>query len=143
MRNFNSKIMLSVIAPMFNEEALIEEYIERTIEVLQSNFANYELLLVDDGSSDHTVSRCIAYIKSNPRIRLISFSRNYGHEIASTAGFDHAIGDYVILMDTDLQHPPELIPHMVLKAVEGVDVVCASRNNREADPWLKKITSKL
>jgi polyisoprenyl-phosphate glycosyltransferase len=143
MRNFSSQVMLSVVAPMYNEEALIEEYIERTTDVLNANFANYELLLVDDGSIDHTVSRCIAYIKANPKIRLISFSRNYGHEIASTAGLDHAIGDYVILMDTDLQHPPELIPKMVQKAVGGVDVVCASRNDRESDSWFKKLTSSL
>ena len=68
------------------------------------------MILIDDGSTDHTVSRCTPYIKANKNIRLISFSRNYGHEIASTAGFDHARGDYVILMDSDLQHPPELIP---------------------------------
>ena len=143
MVNFNFQDMLSVIAPMYNEEASIEEYIERTVAVLSSHFAKYELLLVDDGSTDHTVSRCIAYIKSNPCIRLISFSRNYGHEIASTAGFDHAVGDFVILMDTDLQHPPELIPSMVMKAVEGVDVVCASRRDRAYESWFKKFTSKL
>lgn len=138
-----TNIKISVIAPMFNEEAVIELYLEKTIEVLSKNYSNYELILIDDGSSDHTVSRCMSYIKSNENIRLISFSRNYGHEIASTAGLDHALGDYVILMDTDLQHPPELIPDMVKKAGEGFDVVCASRNNREHESWFKKITARL
>ena len=134
---------LSVIAPMYNEEAVIETYLERTIDVLNQHFLNYEVILVDDGSTDHTVSRCLSYIKMNKHIRLLSFSRNYGHEIASTAGFDHALGDCVILMDTDLQHPPELIPDMVKKASEGFDVVCASRLNREQESWFKKTTANL
>lgn len=138
-----SNIKLSVIAPVFNEEAVIETYLERTIEVLNNHFTDYELILVDDGSTDHTVPRCLFYIKTNKNIRLISFSRNYGHEIASTAGFDHALGDCVILMDTDLQHPPELIPDMVKKAEEGFDVVCASRVNRADESWLKKTTASL
>ncbi len=138
-----SDCKLSVIAPMFNEEDIIETYIERATAVLDKFFNDYELILIDDGSSDHTVSRCSSYIKGNKNIRLISFSRNYGHEIASTAGFDHALGDYVILMDTDLQHPPELIPDMVKKAKEGFDVVCASRLNREDESWFKKTTASL
>lgn len=136
-------IKLSVIAPMFNEEAVIELYLEKTIDVLNSHFADYELILVDDGSTDHTVSRCLSYIKANKKIRLLSFSRNYGHEIASTAGLDHATGDCVILMDADLQHPPELIPDMVQKAGEGFDVVCAARTNREHESWFKKTTANL
>lgn len=142
-RIIKSNIKLSVIAPMFNEEAVIESYLEKTTAVLNLHFSNYELILVDDGSTDHTISRCLSYIKANENIRLISFSRNYGHEIASTAGLDHALGDYVILMDSDLQHPPELIPAMVDKAGEGFDVVCASRVNREHEPWLKKVTASL
>ncbi len=135
--------LISVIAPMYNEEAVIELYLEKTIDVLNKHFARYELLLIDDGSTDHTIARCMPYIKANKNIRLLSFSRNYGHEIASTAGLDHAQGDYVILMDADLQHPPELIPDMVKKAAEGFDVVCASRNNREHEPFFKKITAHL
>lgn len=128
---------------MYNEEVVIEGFLEKTLDVLNKYFKNYELILIDDGSTDHTVSRCLSYIKDNPSIRLISFSRNYGHEIASSAGFDHASGDYVILMDTDLQHPPELIPEMVKKADEGYDVVCASRSNRQHESWLKKTTARL
>ena len=139
---FNN-IKISIIAPMYNEELLIESYIKKTIEVLNHHFIKYELILIDDGSTDRTIDHCLSYIQSNPSIRLISFSRNYGHEIASTAGFDHATGDFVILMDTDLQHPPELIPDLVDKALEGYDVVSASRTNREHEPWFKRTSSRL
>lgn len=111
--------------------------------MLSRYFFKYELILIDDGSSDQTVKLCLPYIKSNPSIRLISFSRNYGHEIASTAGFDYARGDYVVLMDADLQHPPELIPEMVEKALTGYDVVCAARSNRAHESWFKKMTAKM
>lgn len=136
-------LKLSVIAPIYNEEAVIEEYLETTLRVLEEHFQHYELILIDDGSVDQTVSKCLPYIQNNRNIRLISFSRNYGHEIASTAGFDYADGDYVILMDADLQHPPEMIPNMVKKAQEGYDVVCASRISREHETWFKKIATKL
>lgn len=134
---------LSVIAPMFNEEAIIGVYLQRTIDVLKEHCPDYEIILVDDGSSDATVDICIATIKKNKRVRLISFSRNYGHEIASTAGLDHARGDWVILMDTDLQHPPEVIPELIAKVTEGFDVVCASRRNRLKESKFRKITADL
>lgn len=140
---FTTNIKLSIIAPMYNEEAIIETFLEKTINILKQHFLNYELILIDDGSTDHTVTLCLPYIHLHPQIRLLSFSRNYGHEIASTAGLDHATGDFVILMDSDLQHPPELIPDMVKKAQDGFDVVCASRTNREHETWLKKNTAKL
>lgn len=132
-------LKISVIAPMYNEEAVIASYLQQTIHILEQCFPCYELILVDDGSTDKTVSICADFIRKNPNIRLISFSRNYGHEIASTAGLDHADGHFVILMDTDLQHPPELIPDLVNKAQEGFDVVCAARTNRDAEPWIKKL----
>lgn len=139
-----SDLKLSVIAPMYNEEAIIEAYLEKTIAILDTHFSAYELILIDDGSTDQTLLRCIPYIKTNKNIRAISFSRNYGHEIASTAGLDHATGNYVVLMDSDLQHPPELIPSMVEKAIQSnCDVVCASRTNREHESWIKKTTATL
>lgn len=134
---------ISVIAPMYNEEMVIETYLQETIEVLEAHYKNYELILIDDGSTDHTLMRCTPYIKTNKNIRLISFSRNYGHEIASTAGFDHATGDFVILMDTDLQHPPQLIPDLVKKAKEGYDVVCASRTNRDHETRFKRVSARI
>lgn len=135
--------MLSVIAPMYNEESVIVDFIKQTTAVLDTHFERYELLLVDDGSDDNTIPVCIPFIQSNPAIRLISLSRNYGHEIASTAGLEHATGHYVVLMDSDLQHPPELIPDLVKKAEEGFDVVCGARQNRPNESWFKKIATKI
>ncbi|MCX7115738.1 MAG: glycosyltransferase family 2 protein [Gammaproteobacteria bacterium] len=136
------KTKLSVIAPMYNEEAGIEAFLAEILAVLKTNFSNYELILVDDGSTDRTVARCLPYLKTDPNIRIIEFSRNYGHEIASTAGFDHAVGDHVVLMDSDLQHPPHLIPVMVKRLCEGeFDVVCASRTHRANESWFKKTTA--
>jgi len=134
---------VSVIAPMFNEEMLIGTFIEKISTVMEQHFTQYELILIDDGSTDATEAMCLPYIKTNKSIRLISFSRNYGHEIASTAGFDSATGDYVILMDADLQHPPELIPALVEKALEGYDVVLAARRNRHHETWFRKTMARL
>jgi len=136
-------IKISIIAPMYNEEAIIASFLQETIPILDSHYKNYELILVDDGSTDHTILRCAPFVKANKNIRLLSFSRNYGHEIASTAGLDHAHGDYVILMDSDLQHPPELIPTMIKKAEEGYDVVCAARISRQHEPLLKRLTATI
>ncbi|HVT61893.1 MAG TPA: glycosyltransferase family 2 protein [Legionellaceae bacterium] len=138
----NASVKLSIVAPMFNEEAIIGRYLKETLDVLKNHFQHYELILIDDGSTDHTVAQCEPFIKQYPEIRLLSFSRNYGHEIASTAGLEHANGDLIILMDTDLQHPPALIPELVQKAQEGYDVVCAVRTNRDHESWLKKTTAK-
>ena len=138
----HNNLMLSVVAPMYNEQEVIGSFIQTTLDVLSKNFANYELILVDDGSKDDTVAVCSAYMQGNNALRLISFSRNYGHEIASTAGLEHACGDYVVLMDADLQHPPSLIPEMVEKALDGYDVVCALRSNRNDESWFKRITSR-
>ena len=134
---------LSVVAPFYNEELILSLFIERTLAVLNLHFSNYELILIDDGSTDNSSLACMPFVQANPAVRLISFSRNYGHEIALTAGLDHATGDYGVLMDSDLQHPPELIPDLVKKAEEGFDVVCASRTNRVEQPFFKRITARL
>lgn len=127
---------------MYNEEAGISAFLHELLAVLNAHFMDYELLLIDDGSTDGTILKCLPFIKENSKIRLIAFSRNYGHEVASTAGFDHASGDYVVLMDSDLQHPPALIPEMAKVALEkGSDVVCASRKNRAHESWFKKTTA--
>ncbi len=133
------KHKLSVVAPFFNEEAILATYIERTLTVLQAHFESYELILIDDGSSDHSAQICLPFIQNYPEVRLISFTRNYGHEIALTAGLDHATGEQVVMMDTDLQHPPELIPTLVQKSQEGYDVVCATRRDRAQEPWLRRV----
>lgn len=137
------KRTISVIAPIYNEEDVIVSFLQETLKVLEDLSQPYELILIDDGSTDCTLARCAPFIKVNKNIRLISFSRNYGHEIASTAGFDYATGDYVILMDSDLQHPPEFIPKLLKKAAEGYDVVCAARLSRKQQTYFKRITAKI
>lgn len=131
-------IALSVIAPMYNEATIIPDFIKRLEHVLNSNYPHYEILLIDDGSTDNTFQVAKELALQNPRIRLISFSRNYGHEIALTAGIENASGDWVVQMDSDLQHPPELIPSLVEKALEGFDIVYAARTHRKHESWIKK-----
>lgn len=139
----HSEGLISIIAPMYNEEASIGVFIEKTIEVLEQNFKNYELILIDDGSKDKTYEISKQYADKNSHIRIITFTRNYGHEIALTAGIEHAHGDYVVQMDSDLQHPPEMIPELVAKAMEGYDIVYAARKSRKNETWFKRFTSNL
>jgi dolichol-phosphate mannosyltransferase len=138
----NQDILISVVAPVYNEEECIEKYILDTLSVLKSNYLNYELILVDDGSTDNS-ERFIKDIQNKvENIRLLTLSRNYGREIAMSAGLDNSIGDYVVIMDSDLQDPPELIPKLVEKALSGFDVVYAARISRSGESALKIITSR-
>src|SRR5690606_15381365 len=100
----------------------------------------YEIVVIDDGSTDTTVNKIKTYMKTHNHIRLIVFSRNYGHEIALTAGLEHARGEYVVQMDSDLQHPPEYIPELINKIQQGYDVVYAARESRAEESWLKRTT---
>lgn len=140
---FEKNILLSVIVPMYNEQEVIAQFLERALTVLSSNFSWFELILVDDGSTDETIKYCLPFVEQYPQIRILKFSRNYGHEIASTAGFDHARGNYVVLMDADCQHPPELIPEMLQKASEGFEVVVAKQNQRPVETKMRRWFSKL
>ena len=141
--------LLSVVAPLFNEEESLEEFHRRTSETL--NGTNYELILVDDGSSDRTALILKAIASRDERVRVISLSRNFGHQAALTAGLDHAEGDVVVMLDADLQDPPELIPEMVERWRSGSDVVYAVRKARSGETrfklftarWFYKIFSKL
>ncbi len=135
-------ILVSVVAPMYNEELVIEKYINEAINILKNNYLHYELIIVDDGSGDHSSKIVKNLQKSIKNIRLISLSRNYGREIAITAGLDVSIGDYVVVMDTDLQDPPSLIPALINKALLGNDIVYASRQARDGESFVKKLTSK-
>ena len=136
-------ILLSVVAPCYNEEAVIGEFIARTVAVLGEHFPNNELLLVDDGSKDATIAKIAEFQKQNPNIRLIRFSRNFGKEAAVTAGLEHSAGDIVVMIDSDLQDPPALIPQLLAKLDEGYDVVSAEHTQRKKESWLKKSTSRL
>lgn len=141
--SIHKNILLSVVAPCYNEEEVIGEFITRTVAVLEQHFPNYELLLVDDGSKDATVEKIAEYQRNNTNIRLIRFSRNFGKEAAVTAGLEHSLGEIVVMLDSDLQDPPSLIPHLLEKLDTGYDIVSAQHTMRKKETWLKKGTSKL
>lgn len=134
--------LLSIVVPVFNEEDNIPSFYERTKRVLVNNIIKHELIFVNDGSSDKTVESIRKLMASDDAIALVSLSRNFGKEIAMTAGFDHARGDATIVIDADLQDPPELIPEMINKWQHGYDVVYATRLEREGDTFIRKLTAK-
>lgn len=104
--------MISLVIPIYNEESLIAELVKRSVESLEKTGQDFELLFVDDGSTDNSLGLLMGFQQDDLRIKMISLSRNFGHQAAYTAGIDHAQGDYLVLMDGDLQDPPELIPDM-------------------------------
>jgi polyisoprenyl-phosphate glycosyltransferase len=132
---------LSVIIPVFNEERGITALLSRLKPVLDATGAAYEVVFVDDGSSDSTLSQLRAANNDDPRIKTISLSRNFGKEIAVTAGLRTATGDATILMDADLQHPPEVIPKLIAGWLEGHDIVYGARLDRDADSQLRRAFS--
>jgi glycosyltransferase involved in cell wall biosynthesis len=134
---------LSVLTPMFNEEASVDALFDTLIPVLEGVTRDFEIICIDDGSRDRTVEKVRARQAREPRIKLISFTRNFGKEAALSAGVDHAEGDAVLVIDADLQHPPEMIPEMVAKWREGVDVVAAVRENRIGESLVRALPSLL
>ncbi|HEY0382323.1 MAG TPA: glycosyltransferase family 2 protein [Candidatus Elarobacter sp.] len=137
---------LSVVVPLFNEADNVDELLRRIREVLAGltrSPAAYELILVDDGSRDATLEKLLAAAHADPHLRVISLSRNFGHQIAATAGLDAARGDAVVLMDGDLQDPPALIDDFLAKFREGYDVVFATRRRRAGESRFKLFTAAL
>ena len=132
---------LSVVVPAFNEEAVLPEFHRRLTAVLAALPAEWEVVYINDGSSDRTLQVMSGF--ADPRVAIIDLSRNFGKEIAMTAGLDHARGEAVVVIDADLQDPPELIPELVAKWREGFDVVYARRTVRDGETLLKKATAKL
>ena len=132
--------LLSVVAPVYNEEGTIEEFYSRARAALEG--LNFELVLVDDGSTDSSAKILERLAESDPRVRLVFLSRNFGHQTALTAGLDHARGDAVVMLDADLQDPPELIPRMLDHWRQGCDVVYAVRERREGESRFKLSTAK-
>lgn len=133
---------LSVVVPAYNEEENVFALYERLSAALERITPNHEIVFVDDGSKDKTVEKVMKLRLADPRVKLVSFSRNFGHEMANTAGFRHASGEAVIIIDADLQDPPELIVDMYAKFKEGFDIVYAKRISRKKESFLKKATSK-
>ena len=142
MQQSNSpRPVISVVAPAYNEEAVLPEFHKRLTAVFDGLDCDLEIVYVNDGSRDGTAAVLHALRAQDPRVTLVDLSRNFGKEIAMTAGFDHACGDAVVVIDTDLQDPPELIPEMIRLWRAGNDIVYAQRTAREGESWFKKVTA--
>jgi len=135
--------ILSIVIPCYNEEEVIAETINRLLSVCDAGKGcNFELIFVDDGSRDRTRELLRTFAEKDSRIRIIGFARNFGHQIAVTAGIDAARGDAVVLIDADLQDPPEVIPDMISKWREGFDVVYGIRTERAGESRFKLATAR-
>ena len=139
----NRRPRYSVVAPVFNEEETLPEFHRRLSAVLDSLDGPAELVLVFDGSRDRSPEVGQQLQVRDPRIKIIKFSRNFGHQIAITAGIDYAEGDAVVIIDSDLQDPPEVIPELIAKWKEGYEVVYAQRAKREGETFFKLVTASL
>ncbi|MEC7289402.1 MAG: glycosyltransferase family 2 protein [Pseudomonadota bacterium] len=132
---------LSIVVPMYNEEEALDGFFGRLQRALQTVTPSYEIVCVNDGSRDLTLARLRQAAEQDDRIKVVNLSRNFGKEIALSAGLDHASGDAVIPIDADLQDPPEVIPLMVAKWRAGAKLVLAKRRDRSSDGWLKRVTA--
>ena len=134
---------LSVIVPVLNEERAVAPLLGRLIPVLEATGMSFDITFVDDGSTDATLAELRAQNARDPRIRAVALSRNFGKEIAVAAGLTYANADATIVMDSDLQHPPEVIPALIAKWREGHDVVYGQRINRNADSMWRRAGARL
>jgi polyisoprenyl-phosphate glycosyltransferase len=139
----NTRPRYSIVAPVFNEEETLPEFYRRMSAVMEALDGPCELVLVFDGSRDRSPEVGRALRARDPRIQIICFSRNFGHQIAITAGIDFAEGDAVVIIDSDLQDPPEVIPQLVAEWKKGYDLVYAQRQKREGETWFKLFTASL
>lgn len=137
------KIVYSVIVPVYNEEEVIAECIKRLTSVMDSTKKKYELIFINDGSRDNTKLLLEKMRRKNNNLKIIDFSRNFGHQIAITAGMDYAEGDAVLIIDADLQDPPEVMLDMIEKWKQGYDVVYGKRTKRKGETIFKLMTSKI
>jgi glycosyltransferase involved in cell wall biosynthesis len=131
-----------VVAPVYNEEAVLPEFHRRLAQVLDRLEASVEVVYVNDGSRDRTLSLLQGLHAQDARVAVVNLSRNFGKEIALTAGLDHARGEAVVVIDSDLQDPPELILELIARWREGYDVVYATRTARAGETFVKKLTAK-
>jgi glycosyltransferase involved in cell wall biosynthesis len=136
-------ITYSIIAPIYNEFENLPELYRRIHEVMDSTGQSYELILVDDGSTDGSTERIRQLAAGDPIVRPVIFARNFGHQIAVTAGLDYSRGEAVVIIDADLQDPPEVILELAKKWKEGYEVVYAVRAEREGESWFKLFTASL
>jgi dolichol-phosphate mannosyltransferase len=138
------RLLVSMVVPVFNESAVIATFYQRATAALGALVDyDYELLFVDDGSGDDTYQQLVAFAETDPHVRLVKFSRNFGHQIAITAGIDHARGDCVVVIDADLQDPPEVVRSMIDQWRSGFDVVYGVRSDRDGETAMKLMTASL
>jgi dolichol-phosphate mannosyltransferase len=130
------------VAPVFNEEAILHELYRRLREVLDGAGLDWELVLINDGSRDRSLEIMRELNAADPRVKVVSFARNFGHQVAITAGADYAQGEAVCIIDADLQDPPEVILDLLAKWREGYEVIYAVRSEREGETWFKEFTAK-
>lgn len=138
-----SRSLISVVVPMYYEQDVVNECYKRLKKVMQTNKLNYELIFVNDGSKDNTLSILKQIAQCDSKVKIVSLSRNFGHQIAVTAGINKAKGDAIVVIDADLQDPPELIPNMIELWQEGYDVVYAKRKRRKGESKFKLLTAKM
>jgi dolichol-phosphate mannosyltransferase len=136
-------IVLSVIIPIHNEAEIITDLYQRLRKSTLQITDNYEFIFVNDGSKDTSIIEILQLVENDDRVFYINFSRNFGHQIAVTAGLDFCTGEAVVIIDGDLQDPPEIIPELYNKYKEGFSVVYAKRNKRKGESFFKKITAKI
>jgi polyisoprenyl-phosphate glycosyltransferase len=137
------KITYSIIVPVLNEQEVLKEFYKRLNTVMLSLKDSYEIIFVNDGSVDNSLDIMREFQKKNQRIRIIDFSRNFGHQIAITAGMDYTQGEAVVVIDSDLQDPPEVILEFIKKWKDGAEIVYGVRKKREGETLFKKLTAKL
>jgi glycosyltransferase involved in cell wall biosynthesis len=137
------EVDLSIVAPMYNEENNIDYFFNKLLSILNNLNMSYEIICVNDGSSDNTLEELLKFRQNNPLIKIINFSRNFGKEIALTAGLRYSCGKAVIPIDADLQDPPELIERLIAKWRENYDVVYAVRGKRYGETLIKRLTANL
>lgn len=137
-----TRYSLSVVVPVYNEEAVVPDFHRRLAAVLDGMEADAEIVYVNDGSGDATMALLSELHDTDARVAVVDLSRNFGKEVAMTAGLDAASGDAIVVIDADLQDPPELIPQMVRAWREGNDVVLMRRKSRAQESWLKKTTAR-
>jgi dolichol-phosphate mannosyltransferase len=139
----SSNPTLSVVIPVYNEEMNIGKLYQRLCNALETMNTDWEVVYVNDGSKDRSLSILKGLSETDSHVKYIDFSRNFGHQLAITAGIEHAKGEWIVIMDGDGQDPPELIPDLLNKAQEGFEVVYARRRKRDGENFLKKFTARL
>lgn len=133
--------MISIVVPVFNEEEVLPQLYERVSRVMENTGIPFELIFVDDGSIDNSLELLSTLHQKNANVKVLELSRNFGHQMAIAAGLDYASGEAVVTMDSDLQHPPEMIPDLIRKWKEGYDIVYTCRTSTEDTGFFKNMTS--